>query len=151
MPDSTKPHAFNPATIPTPPPTYSQACVTPLLPTSKLITLAGQTGLSPTSNSISPDFHNQVKQTYQNILNALRAANATPRDIVHVRHYIVNSTEYVGVTDQEKLTEGFGKHWIEFMDREAEGHRPPDTVVGVASLATERLLYECEVMAIVHA
>ena len=36
------------------------------------------------------------------------------------------------------------------MDKEAEGYRPPDTVLGVAALATKDILYECEVWAIVH-
>jgi hypothetical protein len=36
------------------------------------------------------------------------------------------------------------------MDKDGEGHRPPDTVLGVAALATKELLYECEVWAIVH-
>lgn len=44
---------------------------------------------------------------------------------------------------------GWGELWIEFMDKEAEGHRPPDTVVGVASLAKKKLLYEVEVWALV--
>lgn len=35
------------------------------------------------------------------------------------------------------------------MDKEAGGHRPPDTVVGVASLAKKDILYECEVWAVV--
>jgi enamine deaminase RidA (YjgF/YER057c/UK114 family) len=43
---------------------------------------------------------------------------------------------------------GWGEIWMEFMDKEAGGHRPPDTVVGVASLAKKSLLYECEVWAI---
>jgi enamine deaminase RidA (YjgF/YER057c/UK114 family) len=38
-----------------------------------------------------------------------------------------------------------------FMDKEADGHRPPDTVVGVASLAKANLLYECEVSAVLSA
>lgn len=36
------------------------------------------------------------------------------------------------------------------VDRAADGHRPPDTVIGVASLAKSEILYECEVWAIVH-
>lgn len=44
---------------------------------------------------------------------------------------------------------GWGELWIEFMDNHAEGHRPPDTVVGVASLAKKDLLYEVEAWALV--
>lgn len=67
-----------------------------------------------------------------------------------VRHFIVTVT---GDSEQDKkdvVDRGWGDIWIEFMDKEAEGHRPPDTVVGVASLAKKALLYECEVTAIVH-
>lgn len=44
---------------------------------------------------------------------------------------------------------GWGELWMEFMDKHADGHRPPDTVVGVASLAKSDILYECEVWAVV--
>lgn len=44
---------------------------------------------------------------------------------------------------------GWGEPWMEFMDANADGHRPPDTVVGVASLAKSDILYECEVWAVV--
>lgn len=45
------------------------------------------------------------------------------------------------------MERGWGEEWMEFMDKNADGHRPPDTVVGVASLALGKLLYECEVTA----
>ncbi|KAF2251289.1 YjgF-like protein [Trematosphaeria pertusa] len=150
-PNNNKPHAFNPPTVPTPPPTYAQVSTTPLLPTSKLVTLAGQVGLSADTGKIVPGFDAQVKLTYVNILACLKAAGATPRDIIHVRHYIVKDTGRVGVDSEDELTRVWGHHWMEFMDKEGEGHRPPDTVVGVACLATSELLYECEVWAIVHA
>ncbi|KAL6710051.1 hypothetical protein ACN47E_009842 [Coniothyrium glycines] len=146
---SNKPHAFNPPRVPKPPPTYDQVCVTPILSTSKLVTLAGQTGLRM-DHTISPDLREQAKQAYETVLNGLQAAGATPRDIVMVRHYIVTTT---GDSEQDKLDvvdRGWGEIWMEFMDREADGHRPPDTVVGVASLAKKSLLYECEVTAVIH-
>ncbi|PVH95412.1 YjgF-like protein [Periconia macrospinosa] len=150
MAEETKPQTLNPPTIPTPPPTYSQVSTTPLLPTSKLITLAGQVGLDPTTHTVPSDFDAQVRLSYQNILLALQAVHATPRDIIFVRHYIVKDTGRVGVKSEEELTEVWGRLWIEFMDKEGEGHRPPDTVVGVAALATAALAYECEVWAITH-
>lgn len=148
MPDSNKPHAFNPPDVPEAPPTYRQVSVTPILPTSKLITLAGQVGLD--SNGVAEGFDAQVRLAYRNILNALKGAGATPRDIIHVKHYIVKDTGRVGVESEDELTRVWGHHWIDFMDKEGEGHRPPDTVLGVACLATKELLYECEVWAIVH-
>lgn len=145
---SNKPHAFNPPNVPKPPPTYSQVAITPLLPTSRLITLAGHVGQDPITGAVVEGFDAQVKLSYQNILNSLKAAGATPRDIIHVRHYIVKDTGRVGVGGEDELTEVWGHHWMEFMDKEGEGHRPPDTVVGVACLATRELLYECEVSAV---
>ncbi|ORY16925.1 Endoribonuclease L-PSP/chorismate mutase-like protein [Clohesyomyces aquaticus] len=148
-PQDSKPHTFNPPNVPTPPPTYSQVAVTPLLPTSRLITLAGLVGQDPKTGHVVDGFDEQVKLAYQNILNALKAAGATPRDIVHVKHYIVKETGRVGVGSEDELTKVWGHHWMKFMDEEGQGHRPPDTVLGVACLATKELLYECEVWAIV--
>ncbi|KAJ4299621.1 hypothetical protein N0V90_004867 [Kalmusia sp. IMI 367209] len=148
MSDFNEPLVFNPPDIPQPPPTYSQVSVTPLLPTSKLITLAGQVGLD--GKGVAEGFDAQVKLAYRNILNTLKAAGATPRDIIHVKHFIVKDTGRVGVDSEDELTRVWGHHWIKFMDKEGEGHRPPDTVLGVACLATKELLYECEVWAIVH-
>ena len=164
-PDSDKPHAFNPPNGPKPPPTYNQVCITPILPTSKLITLAGQTGLRD-DQTIPSDFKEQAKGAYESVHNCLKAAGATPRDIVcrelpfgtfvggllsqvMVRHFIVTVT---GDPEQDKkdvVDRGWGDLWIKFMDKEAHGHRPPDTVVGVASLAKKDLLYECEVTALI--
>ncbi|PSN61768.1 YjgF-like protein [Corynespora cassiicola Philippines] len=146
MTDVNKPRTFNPPNVPTPPPTYNQVAVTPLLPTSKLVTLAGQTGLRPDGGGIAADLAGQARQAYVNVANALKAAGATPRDVNFVRHYIVvGEEEGVEVVDR-----GWGEEWIGFMDREAGGHRPPDTVLGVAGLAKKALLYEVEVTAVVH-
>lgn len=151
-PNSQKPRTFNPPNVPTPPPTYNQVAITPILPSSssKLITLAGQTGLEPGTGNISSNFEAQVKRAYTNVANCLKAAGASPEDIIHVRHYIVNDTEDADLDAKDVVDRGWGPLWIEFMDREANGHRPPDTVLGVASLAKRALLYEVEVWAIVH-
>lgn len=145
---SSKPHTLNPPTVTTPPPTYSQVCITPIHPTSKLITLAGQTGLQ-NDGSISPDIKVQARDACKAVHECLKAAGATPRDIVHVRHYIVKVTGDSAMDKLDVVDRGWGDVWMEFMDREAEGHRPPDTVVGVASLAKVKLLYEVEAWALV--
>jgi enamine deaminase RidA (YjgF/YER057c/UK114 family) len=145
---SSEPKTLNPPLVPTPPPTYSQLCITPILPTSKLITLAGQTGLKH-DGSISNDIKTQATGAYKAVHECLKAAGATPRDIVHVRHYIVKETGDEDMDKMDVVDRGWGDVWMEFMDREAGGHRPPDTVVGVASLALKRILYEVEVTAIV--
>ena len=145
-----KPRTFNPTGVPTPPPTFEQVAITPILATSKLITIAGQVGTDPTTGNRPDNFVEQVKLAYKNVANCLKAAGATPRDITFVRHYIVNDTGDTELDSKEVLDRGWGPLWIEFMDQEANGHRPPDTVLGVRSLARKALLYEVEVCAIIH-
>ncbi|KAH8640158.1 YjgF-like protein [Alternaria alternata] len=146
---SKKPHAFNPPSVPEPAPTYNQVCITPVVSSSKLITLAGQTGMRK-DGPISSDLREQAKGAYDSIHKCLAAAGATPRDIVMVRHYIVKETGDPKQDEKDVVDRGWGELWMEYMDKEAEGHRPPDTVVGVASLATKELLYECEVTALIN-
>lgn len=150
MPEDTKPRTFNPDGVPLPAPTYSQVCVTPLIPGSvDLITLAGLTGIDPSSSSNPKTIAEQAPVAYQKIKTCLAAADATPKDIVQVRHYIVKETGDPEVDRLEVVDRGWADAWMDFMDREAGGHRPPDTVVGVACLAKATLLYECEVWAVV--
>lgn len=145
----TQPLTFNPEGVPAPPPTYNHVCVTPLLPTSKLVTLAGLTGVDPARAGRST-VSEQAAIAYAKIKTCLAAAGATPRDIVQVKHYIVKDTGDAQVDKVDVVHRGWGELWIDFMDQEAGGHRPPDTVVGVASLAEKDILYECEVWAIVQ-
>ncbi|KAH7398490.1 Endoribonuclease L-PSP/chorismate mutase-like protein [Pyrenochaeta sp. MPI-SDFR-AT-0127] len=144
---SNKPRTFNPSSVPKPHPTYDQVCVTPIVPSSKLITLAGQTG-TRNDGTISYDIQEQAKGAYEAVHNCLKAAGATPRDIIHVRHYIVKESGNPELDAMDVVDRGWGSVWIDFMDKEGEGHRPPDTVVGVASLAKKELLYEVEVSAL---
>jgi enamine deaminase RidA (YjgF/YER057c/UK114 family) len=150
MSEINKPRTFNPDGIPAPPPTYNHVAVTPILPTSRLITLAGLTGCDPASRSNPQTVLEQAPIAYSKIKTCLAAAGATPRDIVQVKHYIVKDTGDSKVDETDVVDRGWAKCWIEFMDKEAGGHRPPDTVVGVASLAKKDILYECEVWAVVH-
>lgn len=82
--DSTKPRTFNPEGVWAPPPTYNQVAVTPLLPSSRLITLAGMTGCDPARSDNPRTVPEQAPIAYENIRKALAAAGATPRDIVQV-------------------------------------------------------------------
>ena len=78
---SNKPQAFNPPSVPEPPPTYCQVCVTPIVPSSSLVTLAGQTGLQK-DGTVPAGIKAQAKAAYETIHKCLEAAGATPRDIV---------------------------------------------------------------------
>ncbi|CAE7200782.1 hypothetical protein P3342_010512 [Pyrenophora teres f. teres] len=146
---SNKPNGFNPPDVPQPPPTYSQVCVTPILPSSKLVTLAGQTGRK-LDGTIPSSINEQARVAYESINTCLAAAGATPRDIIHVRHYIVSVTGHAEVDAEDIVDRGWGELWMEYMDQSAGGHRPSDTVVGVASLAKKDVLYECEVTVLVN-
>jgi enamine deaminase RidA (YjgF/YER057c/UK114 family) len=67
-----------------------------------------------------------------------------------VRHYIVDKTGDPSADATDIVDRGWGPIYMALMDRHADGHRPPDTVLGVASLAKKGVLYECEVTALVH-
>lgn len=136
------------------------------------------TGCDPARTDNPRTIQEQAPIAYENIRKALAAAGATPRDIVQVRkplfipvlflssaftpiavvdtvgiyqvkHYIVKDTGNAEVDRLDVVDRGWGELWVEFMDRTADGHRPPDTVVGVAGLAKGDILYECEVWAVV--
>lgn len=79
-----KPRAFNPEGVPKPPPTYNHVAITPLLPSSRLITLAGLTGCDPASQNNPTTLPEQARIAYSKIETCLAAAGATPRDIVQV-------------------------------------------------------------------
>lgn len=79
-----QPRTFNPEGVWKPPPTYHHVAVTPLLPSSRLITLAGLTGCDPASHNNPKTLPEQAKIAYSNVEACLAAAGATPRDIVQV-------------------------------------------------------------------
>lgn len=83
-PQDVKPHTFNPEGVPNPPPTYNHVAVTPLLPSSRLVTLAGLTGCDPASQNNPTTLPEQAKIAYSKVETCLAAAGATPRDIVQV-------------------------------------------------------------------
>lgn len=91
MATDNKPRAFNPPSVPEPPPTYSQVCVTPILPSSVLITLAGQTGLQK-NGTVPTGIKEQARAAYETIHKCLEAAGATPRDIVRTHLISCNVT-----------------------------------------------------------
>jgi len=120
MAEDSKPRTFNPEGVPVPPPTYNHVCITPLIPGSvDLITLAGLTGIDPSSNSNPKTIPEQAPIAYKKIKTCLAAAGATPRDIVQVRHDIVKETGDPEVDKLDVVERGWGDVWIEFMDREA--------------------------------
>lgn len=141
-------HSFNPDTVPPPPPSYRQVATTSIPANGKFIALAGQTGLG-FDGTVPKGIVAQAIAAYQHVLDALKAAGATPKDILHVRHYIVNDTGDAEVDAVDVVDRGWADEWIKFMEKHGSGHLPPDTVLGVASLAKKELLYEVECWAVV--
>lgn len=92
-----KPRTFNPAGVPLPPATYSHVAVTPLLPSSRLVTLAGLTGCDPASSDNPKTLREQVPIAYSKIETCLAAAGASPRDIVQVRRGLVAGGWWLGL------------------------------------------------------
>lgn len=82
--DELKPRTFNPEGVPAPPATYSHVAVTPLLSSSRLITLAGLTGCDPASSDNPSTLREQASIAYAKVQTCLAAAGASPRDIVQV-------------------------------------------------------------------
>jgi enamine deaminase RidA (YjgF/YER057c/UK114 family) len=80
MTDSNKPRTFNPPGAWFTPPSYNQVAVTPLLPTSRLITLAGMTGCDPDSTTNPTTLPEQAPIAYAQVKTCLAAAGATPRE-----------------------------------------------------------------------
>ncbi|KAH9879286.1 hypothetical protein J1614_002725 [Plenodomus biglobosus] len=148
MASSTLPQTLNPTNVKKPNPSYSHCCVTPILPGSKFITIAGQTGLRD-DGTTAPDMASQAKEACQSLLDCLKAVGATPRDIVSVNHYVVRRIGDPELDKQEVVFRGWNEVWMDFMDREAGGHRPPGAAFGVVSMARDHIYYEVEVTAIV--
>jgi enamine deaminase RidA (YjgF/YER057c/UK114 family) len=133
------PKCFSPPDVAAPHKSYSHICSTTLVSGSKLLTFAGQIGVDVDSanREPAPTFRGQVELALANVTKCLAAAGATTRDIVSVRQYVVN------LLPMDPCRRELYEEWL-------GDHRPPSTLVGVAALAGENLLYEIEVMAIVH-
>lgn len=133
------PTCFSPTDVAPPHKSYSHICSTTLIGGSKLLTFAGQIGVKTDSpnREPAPTFREQVTIALENVSKCLAAAGATTKDIVSVKQYIVN------LLPIDPCRRELYEEWI-------GDHRPPSTIMGVVALADETLLYEIEVMAVVH-
>ena len=127
---------FDPPNHPPFAPTYSHISRVPISNEAELISFAGQIG-SNSSREIPSSLSEQVQLALANVDLCLKAAGATKRDIVQVRQYVVNL---------HPVDTARAKLYSEWM----EGNKPPSTLVGVQSLADERLKYEIEIICVVR-
>jgi len=84
------------------------------------------------------DLKTQARQAANNLKLALEAAGATAADIVKTNTYIVNYKQADYSAMREARAELF-----------PSGEPPASTLVGVTSLAVERLMVEMEAIAVV--
>lgn len=84
------------------------------------------------------DIAKQAEQAYKRLGVALKAAGATPSDVVTARIYVVD----LKPGDAEKMGP-----WLEAFY--PEGHRPTNTLIGVQGLYTPGALVEIEAVAVI--
>jgi enamine deaminase RidA (YjgF/YER057c/UK114 family) len=106
----------------------------------RVIALAGQVGWNPaTSQFESDDFEVQTRQALRNVVEVLKAARATPAQVVRLAWYITDRAAYLGAL------EGIGRAY-----REVFGPvYPAMTLVVVAALLESRAKVEIEATAVV--
>ena len=106
----------------------------------KTLYLAGQVGWN-NQRQLTDDgsFQAQVDQTFINIDSALKAAGGTFADVVSMRIYVVESEMHNGTIIRDALQKYF-------MPKTA----PVTTWLGISCLASEELLIEIEVTAVIE-
>jgi enamine deaminase RidA (YjgF/YER057c/UK114 family) len=109
---------------------------------SRTIYTAGQVGTDAAGAIVGEagDYRAQAYQATQNLFAALRAAGATPDDVVKMTMYVVDPTE----ENLNELYRGLGK-----ASRELGVKPTATTLVGVAMLAVPGALYEVDAVAVV--
>lgn len=71
---------------------YSQAVVA-----NGLVFCSGQLGLNPRTGELAGDLHGQVVQALDNLVAVLRAAGATPGDVVKTTIYLAQMEDFAVV------------------------------------------------------
>lgn len=102
---------------------------------TELVLIAGQYGSGQEGAVVSPDFSEQVTQTFRNIGTALAAHGLDFSHVVQLRTYVVGH-------DFGKLgaiTAAVQERW--------SAQPPTQTLIGVASLAAPDVLFEVEAIA----
>lgn len=136
---------FNPEGHPSQVPSYSHISIVPLSSTHRLVSFAGQVGVPPNASpSEIPAFPDQVRAALANVDKCMAASGVSKKDIVSNRQYVVK-LQSRDPEDFDAREEIFLQWW-----RSTEGDRlpPPDTYIGVDSLATKGIQYEIEIQCI---
>ncbi|TKA80053.1 hypothetical protein B0A55_01759 [Friedmanniomyces simplex] len=134
---------FNPEGHPSAVPSYSHISIVPLSETTKLVSFAGQTYLpSPASSSSTPTpLREQVRLALGNVDKCMAAAGVGKNHIVSNRQYVVRMMD-LSDEDFNAREDAFLEWW---RATEGDGLPPPDSLIGVHSLARKDILYEVEI------
>ena len=101
--------------------------------------IGGQIGWNAQQQFESDDFILQMRQTLQNIVAVLNAADAGVEDIVRLTWYVIDKREYLARQAE------VGKAYRDIMGR----HFPAMTMVVVSGLVEDRALLEIEATAVI--
>jgi enamine deaminase RidA (YjgF/YER057c/UK114 family) len=126
---------INPQGLPTPA-TYTHVSVAA---GSKIVFIAGQEPEDAHGGLVGPgDLAAQARQVFANLGVALAAAGASPRQVAKITIYVVgHRTGYLPVIEAARVAL-FGDH------------KPPDTLVGVQTLAQPEYLIEVDAVAVIN-
>lgn len=102
---------------------------------ARWVMVAGQGG-ETADGALAPDFRAQVRQAFANLLTALAAAGAGPRDVVKLTVLVVDHSHARLAILGEELAAAFGGD-----------HRPTCTLIPVPRLALDGMLFEIEALA----
>jgi enamine deaminase RidA (YjgF/YER057c/UK114 family) len=124
---------INPEELPTPE-SYTQVVAAT---GGRLVFVAGQVADDRQGNLVAPgDLAAQARQAFANVGRAIAAAGAGPEEVVRITIYVVDHRpEYLPLISKARIAV-FG------------GHKPADTIVGVATLAEPGYLIEVEAIAV---
>lgn len=123
---------LNPPTLPAPA-GYSQIGV---IGAGELIVIAGQVALDAQGTLVGPDdFHAQAIQVFRNLLAALDAVGATPRNVVKLTTFVTDISQLPAFRAARDM----------FLDPAAP---PTSTLVQVARLFRPEFLIEVEAIAV---
>jgi enamine deaminase RidA (YjgF/YER057c/UK114 family) len=125
---------INPGDLSTPS-SYSQVAVAS---GTRLVFIAGQTADDVNGLLVGPgDLAVQARQAFANLGRALAAAGAAPDEVAKITIYVVDHRpEYLPLISEARIAV-FGDH------------KPPDTLLGVATLAEPGYLIEVDAIAVI--
>lgn len=137
---------YNPKDHPLQPGAYRHASSVPISSTHKLVSFAGQVGMTDPNNP-KPSLGDQVRIACSNVDICLASAGLAKKDIISVRQYLVKFTS-MSDEQQNARSEAYMQWWEGTEGDRSTAAPPPLTLIGVDSLYNETCLFEMEVQAV---